>query len=1099
MTTTHQGVRELVLASAGSGKTFRISSRMIELLAAGQPPMSILASTFTRKAAGEILDRVLIRLAEAASDPKEARELAKHVAVPAMEPAPDLTDPVFWQGVLARTVRSLNELDVGTLDSFFGRAARSFGHDLGLPAGWTIVDQPTADRLRSQALERVLERGERDVMIQLIRGLGSGEIQRRIHDDLFERVDTLTRVHRDLSEDGPGWNAAAELVGGPVPEDLAERAREVAQRLEALNLPTTNAGKPRANWAKNVAAITAALRDGDWAAALGSTLLQRAGDAEPIFDRVAITGDFLEVLAEVAHCVRMGLAQGLQRRAEAMCRLAELYGGTFDGLLRESGSLRFEDVTGLLTGPDPVGGRPDLSYRLDSAVRHLFLDEFQDTSLVQWSALLPLMDGLMGEEAPQGATASVVADPKQSIYGWRGAAPVVLDALQRRYGLAPAELVQSWRSSQVVLDAVNCAFNAVKDSVVFADEELDGTVAEEWARAFRPQTSARDLPGHVTLHVGPAPENRRSLQPGLLRFAADRIREMHERMPERSIGVLVRSNSAVGRLIFELRRMGVPCSEEGGTRLVDSPAVVSVLALLRLADHPGDLLARYHVANTPMGAVVDFSGEPRDRDAERVASTMRRRLLRDGYGQTLAWLRAALVAFCDERDAVRLAQLAELGFRYDARPTMRVDDFVALALTQRVESPGEDAVRVMTVHGSKGLEFDVVVLPQLDLGMFGSDRGGTPLAFRPDGIGRATHVFPRMNKETRQLFEPVSAPLRGAFEQARAAEVRDALSVLYVAMTRARYALHMIVAADGEKVSMTRSAARLLREALAGASESLVTEGEILYEEGDPEWSRTAPPAEAVGGGLAHKRPQTIRLRSSKRSRLLPRRRPSDHAPSVHTAVDGEAEETAVFHKRGAVDLGWVLGLQEGGGDVVPATVRGTVVHAWMEAVEWMEGGLPDADMRRLIARREAPELAPDMVELLVEEWGGIVDRAMEVEEIRSALSLPATERRFPGATFTVERELPFIIREEDSLLEGIVDRLVIIRQDGRVVAAEVLDYKTDRISVEDAAGLDERVAYYAPQLEAYRRAVGRLYGVEEEAVRLKLAFLVPGVVREVG
>ena len=69
--------RELVLASAGSGKTYRLSSRIIGLLAVGAPPGSILASTFTRKAAGEILERVLVRLAEGASDPEKARELGR--------------------------------------------------------------------------------------------------------------------------------------------------------------------------------------------------------------------------------------------------------------------------------------------------------------------------------------------------------------------------------------------------------------------------------------------------------------------------------------------------------------------------------------------------------------------------------------------------------------------------------------------------------------------------------------------------------------------------------------------------------------------------------------------------------------------------------------------------------------------------------------------------------------------------------------------------------------------------------------------------------------------------------------------------------------
>ena len=87
-------VRELILASAGSGKTFRISSRIIGLLARGEAVASIFASTFTRKAAGEILDRVLLRLAEAATSPSAARALAGFALA---EQAPDdAATTAFW-------------------------------------------------------------------------------------------------------------------------------------------------------------------------------------------------------------------------------------------------------------------------------------------------------------------------------------------------------------------------------------------------------------------------------------------------------------------------------------------------------------------------------------------------------------------------------------------------------------------------------------------------------------------------------------------------------------------------------------------------------------------------------------------------------------------------------------------------------------------------------------------------------------------------------------------------------------------------------------------------------------------------------------------
>jgi ATP-dependent exoDNAse (exonuclease V) beta subunit len=198
------------------------------------------------------------------------------------------------------------------------------------------------------------------------------------------------------------------------------------------------------------------------------------------------------------------------------------------------------------------------------------------------------------------------------------------------------------------------------------------------------------------------------------------------------------------------------------------------------------------------------------------------------------------------------------------------------------------------------------------------------------------------------------------------------------------------------------------------------------------------------------------------------------------------------------MDLRALLGLVDAGTEAVDPRIRGTVVHAWMEEVGWIEDGLPDADTRGRILGREAPELAGDRRRDFLREWGGIVETAAEREEVRTALSRARAGEVHPGAELVVERELPFLLREEDALVEGIIDRLVLVRRGGRLVAAEVVDYKTDRIAPGDDEALGESVAVYAPQLRAYRRAVAHLYGIVPDAVRLRLVYLVPGVVRDV-
>lgn len=126
----------VVHASAGTGKTFQLSNRYIALVARGDSPDTILATTFTRKAAGEILDRVLFRLAEAASEDKKLSELAGHIGDRGFDRSGCLA-------LLCRLARFIHRLRISTLDSFFIQVAQSFCLELGLPPAGRSPRRPT--------------------------------------------------------------------------------------------------------------------------------------------------------------------------------------------------------------------------------------------------------------------------------------------------------------------------------------------------------------------------------------------------------------------------------------------------------------------------------------------------------------------------------------------------------------------------------------------------------------------------------------------------------------------------------------------------------------------------------------------------------------------------------------------------------------------------------------------------------------------------------------------------------------------------------------------------------------------------------------------
>jgi ATP-dependent helicase/nuclease subunit A len=137
----------MILASAGSGKTYRLVNRVIALVAHGADPAEIVALTFTRKAAGEFTDAVLTRLADAATDQTLARNLRTDIGV----------DQADFLLLLEKVVRALPRFSLGTIDGFFTRIVKSFQYDLGLSGGvFDLVEGPRAlvmmDRMLGQAL-----------------------------------------------------------------------------------------------------------------------------------------------------------------------------------------------------------------------------------------------------------------------------------------------------------------------------------------------------------------------------------------------------------------------------------------------------------------------------------------------------------------------------------------------------------------------------------------------------------------------------------------------------------------------------------------------------------------------------------------------------------------------------------------------------------------------------------------------------------------------------------------------------------------------------------------------------------------------------------
>ena len=1042
-----------------------MSNRFLGLAAAGFAPDQILATTFARKAAGEILERIVTRLAEAVDDEARLPALAGHLNRPSLG-CDECT------ALLRTLIRRLHRLQIGTLDSFFVQLAGSFSLELGLPLGWRIVDALEDRKLRREAIQRVLETHPTEDSVRLVHLISKGEATRSVTRQIEEVVDGLYDLF--LASERDDWRTL------PRPKPLDDAAvRDALTQLAALD------GFPDKRFIPARDKNLQAAEEADWDSFVENGLAQRIICGETSYYKKPIESYVLDAYQPLIDHARAELLTRLANQTEGTWQMLAHFDGAYGQLKTAQRAMRFDDVTRALAAEFSAKRVEELAYRLDGPLAHLLLDEFQDTSRLQWDVLRPFAERVTSN----GGTRSFfcVGDAKQAIYGWRGGVAEIFDSATNQLPkIVEQSLVESFRSSQVVIDTVNRVFSDLPANAALQEWPA---VTNGWHSRYQQHTTAKaHLPGRCRLLVAKRAEDGEKQDVVTWQFAAAHVADLARGNPDCTIGVLVRRNVAVARLIYELRtNHDLLASEEGGNPLTDSAAVQLVLSLLKLADHPGDTAARFHVAKSPLGVAIEFTQFDADDKARILARQVRDRLACDGYGRTIhEWVKL-LAPSCDLRDLNRLLQLVELAYRFDDGRIRRPDDFIARIEEERVEDPTAAKVRVMTVHQAKGLQFDIVVLPELD----GNLKPQAPrvVVDRPSPLEPIRSVC-RYANETIQKLLP--AELQPMFADWANPWISQSLCVLYVAMTRAVHSLDMIVGpSKPNEKTWPKTFAGLVRAALAPgkAAEPETT----LFECGDATWlggtgqrgalwARPVPGEPASQQSLAHHETVHIKLRpSDRRRRGLDYRTPS--------GLEGS----------GKIDLRRVLRLES-----VAGMTRGSILHAWFERIGWLEDGLPDdAELLSVAAKLATPEIVlPDEIKRF---------RAMLARPVvRAALSRSGYDE--PAAlgfadavradlsdarvTKRLHRERSFVVRDQDALVFGKVDRVTLFYRGDNLLAADILDFKTD--AVETAAQIAERASFYRPQLQAYRQAAAALTGLAPERISARLLFVEPGMIQTI-
>lgn len=786
----------ILKASAGSGKTFHLAKTYIRLLLMSEERHAyrhILAVTFTNKATDEMKSRILKELDILAREPEKSdyyEEFRKEFGSAEKLRARAgelLVDMLHDYGAFA----------VSTIDRFFQRTLKAFAREIGQFASYQVeldkqsLVHESVDRILDALTEEnkemlnwltdsvmdQLEQGGRyslesrlyemaealksDEHREVVRQAGIDEKKAYSKENLLAVRKGCRKVMQQFTETVKEHASAALDVLSAAGVDPADTNRGFLAKLESyarLTLKDAPAA-PTASWISN------ARNPQKWFPKKNAAALPRVQGALEgplnafcdLFDMPWKVYNTASILA--GQIYSLGIAGELYRE--------------FDALVREKNVMSLDDSNVILSRIIGGSDAPFVYEKLGVRFEDFLLDEFQDTSTVQWSNFRPLLE----ESDAGGRENLIVGDVKQSIYRWRGSDWKLLDSgVKQEFPRADdgEPLTQNWRSCRAVVEFNNGFFQFAADRLDRQYGKGKGLISKIYGDVAQVPRTKETAPGHVQVTFCESKDEEPQAVLASVRAAREAGADYEH------IAVLVRNNDSGSDIAGFLVDNGVPVISDDSLRVKSSVTVRRLVSLLSHVENRSDDVSGYLASSLDI-AVPDSYHSLVDL-AEELLRGLRRM---DGTlfdGEILY-----IQSFMDElQDWVtghgnNLASFLKAWS--DADP--------------KISSPaGTDAVRVMTIHKSKGLEFPYVIFPYAEsVGLLRPqtrwsrpELKGTPLEGFADGAYRV-----KLSKDTcNTLFAD-------DFEQERLFQYIDNINTFYVAMTRPEKELHVIAARPSAK------------------------------------------------------------------------------------------------------------------------------------------------------------------------------------------------------------------------------------------------------------------------------------------------------------
>ena len=708
-------------ASAGSGKTFALSVRYIALVLRGENINEIIALTFTKKAANEMKERIITTFLDLQNKKDELDKLCKELSLSQDEVIKRRDEK------LDRFLQS--ELKIYTFDAFFSGILKKFSQNLGLSPDYSVQDS-----LQDLAWKKFVKEASKDQ--KLLSELALMMIISSQKEASFSQ--TLAKFYES-------FGGELKDSGASYPDDSKVRAaqKEINEHIALQNGASDTAKKTFSE--QNLFEL------------FKNKVFERESLDYRTFSKI-YTSELDELFVKLKEAAKNYILEVEKYRLSGFSKLLKLYKASNLELNKEINALSFADINKLVFKLLVENFDKDVLYfRLDGRINHLLIDEFQDTNVIQYEIILPIINEIVSGYGQNGlGSFFYVGDTKQSIYKFRGGKKELFDKLGDDFSQIDIEnLPSNYRSLKALVKFNNAIFEEIYHRYGLSfepqepakkDKELNYKVsgecpyfeAEEDDHGYLRVLSDEDIAGTAVSQVK-----------GLLTAGVNAS----------EITVLCWKNSDISLISEVLSSEGIKSVNEGTLELKRTPFVAAIIEYAKFCL---------------------FGEEIYEKNVKALVNTNPKRLkikAEDSATKSLFYLAKNLYINMADVDILRLFELSS-GYKNLSDFIFNLENF-----SSKISPKNADGVKIMTVHKSKGLEFaHVIVCDMMSKGRGDDSNFITEYNEKGEWI-----VKSRISG--RENFDPEYA---GVLEQMKELEKQENINKIYVAFTRATKSLIII-------------------------------------------------------------------------------------------------------------------------------------------------------------------------------------------------------------------------------------------------------------------------------------------------------------------